>query len=82
MNSCWVVNFRNPEVQYRIHNGTPIIAILSRINHIPRIYIYFFNVLILILSYLLLSLRKGVSPLGLPFTILKTLLPSLSSKLL
>ena len=31
----------NPEVQCRIHKGSPEIPILSRINSIPRIYILF-----------------------------------------
>ena len=34
----------NSEVHCRIHNGSPIIAILSRINPIPRIETYFFRV--------------------------------------
>ena len=29
-----------PAVQFRIHKGSPIIPILSRINSIPRIYIH------------------------------------------
>ena len=34
----------NPEVQCRIHKGSPIIPILSRINPIPRIDTYLFKV--------------------------------------
>ena len=33
----------NPEIQCRIHNSSPIIPTLSRINPIPRIDIYFFK---------------------------------------
>ena len=34
----------NPEVQYRIHKGSPIIPILSRVNPIPRIDAYFLKI--------------------------------------
>ena len=34
----------NPEVQYRIIKGSSIIPILWKINHIPRIDTYLFNV--------------------------------------
>ena len=34
----------DPEVQWPIHKGSPIIPILSRINPIPRIDTYLFKV--------------------------------------
>ena len=34
----------NPEVQYRIHKGSPVIPILGRINLVPRIDTYFFKI--------------------------------------
>ena len=34
----------NPEVQFQIHKGSPIIRISSRINRIPRIDTHFFKV--------------------------------------
>ena len=34
----------NPEVQCRIYKGPAIIRILSRVNPIPRIAIYFFKI--------------------------------------
>ena len=68
----------NPEVQRRIHKGSPIIPILSRNNLILRIDIYFYKIhSILILSYRLrLGLPNGFFPVGLPAEILKELLPS------
>ena len=37
-------DLRNPEVQCRVHKGSPIISILSRINPITRIDTYLFKV--------------------------------------
>ena len=50
--------------------GSPIIPILSRINPIPRIDTYFFNV------HLRLDFPNGIFPVGLPVKVLKALLPS------
>ena len=58
----------NPEVQCRIHKGSPIIHILSRINPIPRIDTYLFKVHSNILD---LGLPKGIFPVGLPVKMLK-----------
>ena len=66
----------NPEVQCRIHKGSPIIPILSRINPIPRIDTYLFKVHSNIVLQLRLGLPKGLFPVGLPVKILKELLPS------
>jgi hypothetical protein len=56
----------NPEVQCRIHKGSPIIPIRSQINPIPRIDIYFFKVHSNIVLHLRLGLTKGLFPVGLP----------------
>ena len=60
----------NPEVQCRIHEGSLIIPILSRINPIPRIDTYLFKV------HSNIVLPKGLFPVGLPVKILKALLSS------
>ena len=46
----------NPEVQFRIHKGSQIISILSRINPIPRIDTYIFKVHFLLVYLLKYSL--------------------------
>jgi len=58
----------NPEVQCRIHKGSPIIPILSRINTIPRIDTYLFKVHsnIVLPPTVCLGLPKGLFPVGLP----------------
>ena len=61
----------NPEVQCRIHKGSPIIPILSRINPISRIDTYLFKVH----SNIVLPSTPR-PPVGLPVRILKALLPS------
>ena len=61
-----------PEVQCRNLKGPPIIPILSRINPIPRIDIYFFKVLSNIVLPSCLGLPKGLFPVK----ILNALLPS------
>ena len=43
-NNNKIYGLRNPEVQCRIHKGSPIIPILSRINQITRIDTYLFKV--------------------------------------
>ena len=62
-----------PEVQCRIHKGSPIIPILSRINPIPQ---FSSRPILILSSHLLLGLPKGLFPVGLPVNILKALLPS------
>jgi hypothetical protein len=63
----------NPEVQCRIHEDSPIIPILSRINPITRIDTYLFKVHS---NIVLPSTPKELFPAGLPVKILKALLPS------
>ena len=66
-----------PRVQCRIHNGSPIIPILSRINPIPRIDTYLFKVHSnIVLPSAPIDLPKGPFPVDLPVKILKALLPS------
>ena len=60
----------------KVHKGSPIIPILSRINPIPRIDSYFFKVILILSSHLRLDLPKGLFRVGLPVKILKDLLPS------
>ena len=50
----------NPEAQFSIHKGYPIIAMLSRINQIPRICL---RSILISSSYLLTS----IFPAGVPF---------------
>jgi hypothetical protein len=63
-----------PEVQCRIHKGSPIIAILSRINPILRIDTYIFKVHSNIVLPSTPRPPKGSFPVGLSFNILKALL--------
>ena len=65
-----------PEVQCRIHKGSPIIPILSRINPIPRIDTISARFILILSSHLHLGLPKGLFPVDLPVKILKALLPS------
>ena len=62
----------NLEVQCRIHKGSPMILILSRINPIPRIDNYFFK----IHSHLSLGLPKSLFSVGVRVKSLKALLSS------
>ena len=39
-----ITDLWHPEVQYRIHKGSPAIPILSGINPIPYIDTYFFKI--------------------------------------
>ena len=64
------------EVQCRIQKGPPIIPILSRINQIPRINTYFFQIHSNLSSHLRLGLPKGLFPVGVSVNIYKALLPS------
>ena len=66
---------QNPEIQCRIHNGSPIIPILSRFNVIPRSDNYFFKILSNLSSHLRVGLPKGLFPVGVPVNILKAVLP-------
>jgi len=66
----------NPEVQCRIHKGSPIIPIQNRINPIPRIDTYFFKVHCNIVLPSSLGPPKCLFPVGLPVKILKAILPS------
>ena len=66
----------NPEVQCRIHKGSPTIPILRRINPIPHIEISSKSILILS-SHLCLGLPKCIFLAGVPVKILKALLPSI-----
>ena len=60
-----------PEVQCRIHKGSPIIPILSRINPIPRIDTYFFKVHSNIVFPSSLGLPNSLFPVRLPAKIFK-----------
>ena len=62
--------------QCRIHKGSPIISILSRINPITRIIPISSRSILILSSHLRVSLPKGLFPVGLPVKILKALLPS------
>ena len=55
----------NPEVQFRIYKGSPVIPILSRINQIPRIDTYFFKIRSNNVLHLCLGLPKSLFPVGL-----------------
>ena len=59
-----------PEGSMPHSQGFSIIPILSRLNPIPRIDTYLFKV------HSNIVLPKGPFPVGLPFKILKALLPS------
>ena len=65
-----------PEGSCRIHKGSQIIPILSRINPIPRIDTYLFKVHSNIVFPLRLGLPKGLFSVGVPVKILKALLSS------
>ena len=60
----------------RIHMGSPIILILSRINPITHIDTYLSKVHLILPSHLRLGLPKGLFPAGVPVKILKAFLPS------
>ena len=62
------------EVQRRIHKGSPIIRIPSRINPIPRINISLFMSTLILSSHLRQGLPKGLFPVGLPVKLLKALI--------
>ena len=62
----------NTEVQCRIHKGSPIIPILSRINPIPRMIPIPLRSIVILSSHLRLGLPKSLFPAGLPITIFKT----------
>ena len=70
-----------PEVQYHIHNGSPIIPILSRIKAIPCIAIYFFKNILILYSHLCVGLPRSLFPIGLPVNILRALLRSLNNNM-
>jgi hypothetical protein len=63
----------NPEVQCRIHKGSPIIPILSRINPFARISL---RSILILSSHLRLGLTKNLFPVGLSVKMLKAPLPS------
>ena len=65
-----------PGSPYRIHKGSPIIPVLSRINPIPRIDTDFFRIHSNIPSRLRLGPHKGLHLTCLTVIILKALLPS------
>ena len=65
-----------PGGQCRIHKESPIITILNRINPIPRIDTYLFKVHSNIVLPSTPRPPKGLFPIGLPFKLLKALLPS------
>jgi hypothetical protein len=65
----------NPEVQCRTHKVSPIVPILSRINHIPRIDTYFFKIILILSYHLHLGLPKGLFLVDVPVKILEALLP-------
>ena len=71
----YLLRLMKPEVQCRIHKGSPIISILSRINPTTRIDTYLFKFHSNIAFHLCLGLLKGLFPVGLPVKILKALLP-------
>ena len=60
-------------VQCRIHKGSPVIPILSRLNLIPNIATYIFKIhsILIVSSHLRLDLPTGLFPVGLPIGILK-----------
>ena len=43
-NTIYLYDLWNPEVQCRIHKGSPVVPILSRINPLARIDTYFFKI--------------------------------------
>ena len=79
--SYWLINklhdLCNPEVQCRIHKGSPIIPILSRINPFPRIDTYFFKVHTNTSYFPHNCLPEGLFSVGLTNKILKTLSSSI-----
>ena len=66
----------NPEVQCRIHKGSPTIPILTRINPVLLNDTYLFEVYSNIVLPSMPSLPKVLFPVGLPIKILKANLPS------
>ena len=66
----------NPEVQYRIHKGSPLIPILSPIPQFLVLIPTSLRSILIIFSHLRLGIPKRLFPVSLPNTILKALLPS------
>ena len=66
----------NPEFQYRIHKGSLVIPILSPINPIPHIDIYFFKIHSNIVLPSMPGISRSLFPVGLPVKTLKALLHS------
>ena len=66
----------SPEVQCRIHKGSQIIPILSRINLIHSIDTYLFKNHFNIIFQPCLGLPRGLFREGLPVKMLKEFLPS------
>ena len=62
-----VIGLCNPEVQFRIHKGFPIIPVLSWLNPIPHIDTYFFRI------HSNIVIPKDLFPMGVPVKILKPL---------
>ena len=60
---------------YGTHKDSPITPILSRINPIPCIDIYFLRFILILSSHLHLGIPEGLFPVGLPVKISKSLLP-------
>ena len=69
-------NLWNPDIQCRIHKGSPTIPILSQINPIPHIHTYYFKIHSIIALQSTLWPPKGLFHVSLPVKILKELVPS------
>jgi hypothetical protein len=66
--SPWLMEFVS---SMRIHKGSPIVPILSRINSVPCVDNYFFNIFLILSFHLRLGLPEGLFPADVPVKILK-----------
>ena len=64
----------NPDVQFHIHKGPPIIPTLSRINLIPRMMHISLRSILIFPCHLCLGLPKWIFLVGLPVKILRAFL--------